>query len=159
MPKKIANTRTYIPQSPQTIQNASAKQNDGDLLLGSHNSTKKFEQPNKNVSAIELDTKSSTDPLQKSSRQEMHRKIRDWTNISSVAPVSRNVLEKLNAAAPYNFFLTTVLDSLPTHEEHLSITFSDLLHPTLGVLKMSLQINFMVEFDWLQQQYDVHGYR
>ena len=35
-----------------------------------------------------------------------------------------DVQAKLDAGAPYNFFLTSVCDSPPTHKEHLTITFT-----------------------------------
>ena len=52
--------------------------------------------------------------------------------------------EKLKNAAPYNIFLTTVSDSKPTHTDPLSVTFLELLDPSLGELESSVQFNFMV---------------
>ena len=51
---------------------------------------------------------------------------------------------KLKNAAPYNIFLTTVTDSKPTHTDPLSVTFLELLDPSLGELESSVQFNFMV---------------
>ena len=65
---------------------------------------------------------------------------------------------KLAAAAPYNFFLTAIRDSPPTHREPLSVCFHQLLDPSMGDLDCSLQINFMVELDWLMEQYKVFGH-
>ena len=65
---------------------------------------------------------------------------------------------KLAAAAPYNFFLTAIRDSPPTHREPLSVCFHQLLDPSMGDLDSSLQINFMVELDWLMEQYKVFGH-
>ncbi|GFG33166.1 hypothetical protein Cfor_07554, partial [Coptotermes formosanus] len=60
---------------------------------------------------------------------------------------------RLAEAGPYNFFLTAIRDSPPAHKEALSIRFHELLDPTLGDLDSSLQINFMVELDWLLEMY------
>ena len=65
---------------------------------------------------------------------------------------------RLAKAGPYNFFLTAIRDSPPTHKEVLSIRFHELLDPSLGDLDSSLQINFMVEMDWLLEMYKVYGH-
>eukprot|EP00095_Tigriopus_kingsejongensis_P004158 maker-scaffold1541_size36691-snap-gene-0.12 protein:Tk04158 transcript:maker-scaffold1541_size36691-snap-gene-0.12-mRNA-1 annotation:"tyrosyl-dna phosphodiesterase" len=64
------------------------------------------------------------------------------------------VQRKLEASAPFNMFLTKVKDSTETHRDLGSLYFSELLHPSLGTLKSSLQINFMVEWDWLKMNYE-----
>ncbi|GAB0091433.1 Probable tyrosyl-DNA phosphodiesterase [Sergentomyia squamirostris] len=66
--------------------------------------------------------------------------------------------EKLRAAAPYNFFLTTITDSPVTHTEPLTITFQEILDKSLGELECSLQINFMVDIGWLLANYHFAGY-
>ncbi|XP_073999862.1 tyrosyl-DNA phosphodiesterase glaikit isoform X1 [Rhodnius prolixus] len=73
--------------------------------------------------------------------------------------VKNPILNKLMAAAPYNFFLTTISDSPQTHNEMLSLTFAELVDPNLGQLESSLQINFMVQFGWLLAQYHIMGHR
>jgi hypothetical protein len=65
---------------------------------------------------------------------------------------------RLAEAGPYNFFLTAIRDSPPTHTERLSIRFHELLDPSMGDLDSSLQINFMVELDWLLEMYKVYGH-
>jgi len=65
---------------------------------------------------------------------------------------------RLAEAGPYNFFLTAIRDSPPTHTEGLSIRFHELLDPSMGDLHSSLQINFMVELDWLLEMYKVYGH-
>ncbi len=75
------------------------------------------------------------------------------TNGSDKKPMG--ILEKLKAAEPLNFFLTKIRDSPGTHAEARSIYIADLLHPRLGDLKRTLQINFMVEWDWLRMNYEV----
>lgn len=52
-------------------------------------------------------------------------------------------------------FLTKVKDSPETHKDLNSIYFTELFHPSLGKLKRSLQINFMVEWEWLKMNYEV----
>lgn len=70
-----------------------------------------------------------------------------------------DVQAKLDAAAPYYFFLTSIKDSPQTHNEPLTITFTELLDGGLGELDSSLQINFMVELGWLLAQYFYTGNR
>lgn len=61
--------------------------------------------------------------------------------------------QKLADARPYNYFLTCITSSPRTHTEPLSITFQEILDPSLGNLECSVQINFMVEAGWLLGQY------
>lgn len=61
--------------------------------------------------------------------------------------------EKLKDASPYNFFLTTVTASPETHSDPLSVTFLELLDPSLGELESSVQFNFLVDAGWLLAQY------
>lgn len=61
--------------------------------------------------------------------------------------------DKLKEAAPYNFFLTTVTAAPETHSDPLSVTFQELLDPSLGELESSVQFNFMVDVGWLLAQY------
>jgi len=64
------------------------------------------------------------------------------------------VQAKLRAAAPFNYFLTKVRDCPSTHKALDSIYMTDILHPSLGKLTSTLQINFMVELDWLTMNYE-----
>ncbi|KAH8411988.1 hypothetical protein KR222_004882 [Zaprionus bogoriensis] len=64
---------------------------------------------------------------------------------------------KLEQAAPYNMFLTTVPLSQATHEEPLSVTMQELLDESLGEIEASVQINFIVDIDWLQGHYHFAG--
>ena len=48
-----------------------------------------------------------------------------------------------------------VKDSPETRNDRQSLYFSDLLHPSLGILKSSLQLTFMVELDWLMMNYEI----
>ncbi|KAL0808371.1 hypothetical protein ABMA28_012853 [Loxostege sticticalis] len=62
------------------------------------------------------------------------------------------------ASAPYHIFYTTITDARETHDQPYSITFLEILDSSLGELKCSLQINFMVEAGWLLAQYYFAGY-
>ena len=66
-----------------------------------------------------------------------------------------SISDKLRKALPMSVFLTKIRDSPPTHKDPRSVYMADLLHPKLGDLKKSLQINFMVEWDWLKMNYEV----
>lgn len=66
--------------------------------------------------------------------------------------------QKLAASAPYNYFLTAIPSSKPTHSEPLSITFQEILDPSLGELECSVQINFMIDIGWLLAQYYFAGH-
>ena len=68
--------------------------------------------------------------------------------IDVVAPKGK-MAEKLEKTRPFNFFLTCIPSSRPTHDEPLSITFQEILDESLGELECSVQINFMVEIGWL----------
>jgi len=64
------------------------------------------------------------------------------------------VQAKLRAAAPFNFFLTKVKDCPASHKAIDSLYMTDILHPSLGKLSTTLQINFMVDLDWLTMNYE-----
>ncbi|XP_055601148.1 probable tyrosyl-DNA phosphodiesterase [Uranotaenia lowii] len=83
------------------------------------------------------------------------RNIHDYYPV--VAPKGQ-MAKKLAAAAPYNFFLTTITDAKVTHTEPLSITFQELLDSSLGDLECSFQMNFMVDIGWLLGHYYFAGY-
>lgn len=61
--------------------------------------------------------------------------------------------DKLKKAAPYNVFLTTVAAAPETHSDPLSVTFQELLDPSLGDLESSVQFNFMIDIGWLLAHY------
>lgn len=61
----------------------------------------------------------------KSSPSKITKNINEY--ISVVNPKGL-MAAKLEAAAPYNYFLTTITDSKPTHREPLSITFQGKLN-------------------------------
>ncbi|KAF6200302.1 hypothetical protein GE061_006605 [Apolygus lucorum] len=73
--------------------------------------------------------------------------------------VKNSITSKLEAAAPYNFFLTTITESKDTHHEKLSVSFIELIDPMLGELDGVLQMNFMVQLGWLLSQFHILGLR
>ncbi|XP_075154610.1 tyrosyl-DNA phosphodiesterase glaikit [Haematobia irritans] len=87
-------------------------------------------------------------------KQKITRDIRDYVPVV----VQKGMMaKKLESAAPYNFFLTAITDSKPTHTEPLSITFQEILDESLGVIESSVQINFMVDIGWLLGHYYFAG--
>lgn len=74
-----------------------------------------------------------------------------------VAPKGK-MAEKHAKSAPYYLFYTTITSARETHNQPLSITFQEILDISLGELRSSLQINFMVEAGWLLAQYYFAGY-
>lgn len=60
-------------------------------------------------------------------------------------------------AAPYYLFFTRVADCRPTHEENLTVAFSEILDRSLGEIESSIHINFMVQLGWLTLQYLIAG--
>ena len=57
---------------------------------------------------------------------------------------------------PQRFVLSKVQDCPESHRDSYSIFLADLLCPSLGPIAASLQINFMVELDFLTMCYEVH---
>uniref|UniRef100_A0A182JRK8 PBZ-type domain-containing protein n=1 Tax=Anopheles christyi TaxID=43041 RepID=A0A182JRK8_9DIPT len=83
---------------------------------------------------------------------------RDINSYFPVVAERGRMAQKLAAAAPYNFFLTTITASKLTHTEPLSVTFQELLDSSLGELECSVQMNFMVDIGWLLAHYFFAGY-
>lgn len=79
-------------------------------------------------------------------------------NRDRIAAIPGNsVAAKLLAAKPYNYFLTRIASSPQTFIEPLSISFPEILDGSLGDIECSVQINFVVELDWLVEQYTNAG--
>ncbi|XP_037088035.1 tyrosyl-DNA phosphodiesterase 1-like [Pollicipes pollicipes] len=77
------------------------------------------------------------------------------------APLHRKttVKDRLQQAEPISFFLTKVRSVKSTWRERLSLGLVELLDPSLGELKASLQLNFLVDLDWLLEAYGVYGHQ
>ncbi|XP_040566301.1 probable tyrosyl-DNA phosphodiesterase [Lepeophtheirus salmonis] len=63
---------------------------------------------------------------------------------------------KISLSEPFRMFLTKVKDSKDTHKAMDSVFFTELLHPSLGKVKKTCQINFMVDKDFLLMGYEVN---
>jgi hypothetical protein len=72
-------------------------------------------------------------------------------------PKLHPLVRKLEAAKPYSVFLTKVRDIKSTHQSPASIYLTDLLNAAHGNLKCTLQINFLVEWEWLKMNYEATG--
>ncbi|XP_065351404.1 probable tyrosyl-DNA phosphodiesterase [Cloeon dipterum] len=62
-----------------------------------------------------------------------------------------SVLSKWENAAPFHFFMTVVPNIPQTLEERLSISLADLYDESLGEIEESLQINFMIDVNFLMK--------
>lgn len=80
-------------------------------------------------------------PPTSSSSSKMTRDIHQY--ISVVNPKGQ-MQKKLDQAAPYNFFLTTITDSKPTHKEPLSITFQGEFPISSVPFSVSRILNFLL---------------
>lgn len=108
-------------------------------------------------------------------KQKITRNIKDYI---PVVVEKGKMAQKLEAAAPYNFFLTAITDAKPTHNESLTVTMqgklslfhssvnrvaqsfafiSEILDESLGDIESSVQINFMVDIGWLLGHYYFAG--
>jgi tyrosyl-DNA phosphodiesterase-1 len=87
-----------------------------------------------------------------------HAKMTDDVGSSTKMVVNEklNPLQKIESSAPVCYFLSSIENVPETWDQSLTLTFSDLLHPSLGVLQESVQFNFMVELGWLLAQYCQH---
>ena len=122
----------------------------------------------KNVADSASASSSATDSLEPPSKKAKVDKpnISDSPGTSSTSKVNNNSnsnngakrlspKDKLDTNKEFPFFLTKVKDSPATHNDPKSLYITDLLHPINGKLKRSMQINFMVEWDWLKMNYEV----
>ncbi|XP_053689936.1 probable tyrosyl-DNA phosphodiesterase [Sabethes cyaneus] len=122
---------------------------------------KQFEEKKKETaSATSLQAKQSTSvdttkPSGVSLKNVITRNIHDYYPV--VIPRGQ-MANKLENAAPYSMFMTTITDAPTTHKEPLSITFQELLDNSLGELESSVQMNFMVDIGWLLGHYYFAGY-
>ena len=65
--------------------------------------------------------------------------------------------QKFENRRPFNTFFTKVKDVPSTHKDDSSIFLTDLLHSCHGNLKSTVQINFLVDYDWLRMSYEATG--
>lgn len=76
---------------------------------------------------------------------------------NSIICSSDTMASKLEKASPYSIFFIKVPKAVETMTQKNTITFTDLLCPSLGQLKFSLQLNFMIDIMWLMEQYQARG--
>ena len=72
------------------------------------------------------------------------------------APKLTLIQRRLDASEPSRFLLSKVQDCPDSHRDSYSIFLADLLCSYLGPISASLQINFMVELDFITMCYEVH---
>ncbi|KAI4455409.1 tyrosyl-dna phosphodiesterase 1 [Holotrichia oblita] len=96
-----------------------------------------------------------------SSTSSSSKKIQKSTSFKPSSDVklcnSKSMASKLEKNAPYNIFFTQVPKAIETMNQDNTITFTDLLCPSLGELQASLQFNFMIDVMWLIEQYQARG--
>ncbi|XP_058067233.1 probable tyrosyl-DNA phosphodiesterase [Anopheles bellator] len=116
-------------------------------------------QASREESSMVIDLTKDAPPATSDTGISLQRSLpRDINAYFPVVAPRGHMAQKLAAAAPYNFFLTTITDSKPTHSEPLSVTFQELLDSSLGQLESSVQMNFMVDIGWLLAHYYFAGY-
>ncbi|XP_045608059.1 probable tyrosyl-DNA phosphodiesterase [Procambarus clarkii] len=64
---------------------------------------------------------------------------------------------RLAASKPFNLFLNKSFSIKETHEDPLTLVFPDLLNSQLGEVVESVQLNFMVDLDFLMSNYKAGG--
>lgn len=124
--------------------------------------TREIPQPNTSIVTIDLshsvdecapsNSRSNENHTNTATKNEAASSININDFIKVIRPKGK-MNGKLAASAPYNYFLTAITSSEPTHNEPLSITFQEILDPSLGDLESSVQINFMVDIGWLLGHY------
>ena len=60
------------------------------------------------------------------------------------------LLRRFENAQPYNIFFTKVKDVASTHNNRNSIYFTELFHACHGNLRRTVQINFLVDYDFVR---------
>lgn len=175
----LEQVKIIISLFPHLSTHSTAKKAKPDVTTTSPDESNKLAQPSGSSNVIDLtshDVRTATasqaqssqsqmqrtqslpsQPVQQSDTKEPKLNIRMEDYVKVIQPKGK-MAAKLAAAAPYNYFLTAIPSSQPTHSEPLSITFQEILDPSLGELECSLQINFMVDIGWLLAQYYFAGH-
>lgn len=104
----------------------------------------------KNPEEMRAPSPPKTAPVRSHNEQQLDAAMKQYLPV--ILPRGR-MAEKLRNAAPYNVFLTTVTAAPETYSDPLSVTFQELLDPSLGELESSVQFNFMVDIGWTLAQY------
>merc|ERR1712223_69429 len=123
--------------------NLDSMKNVGNIDTGVYNKRINSEKQSKTNTANEENTSTAK-----------RSKLQEFENNVNAGKFKYDVNEKLRSMAPMNLFYNKIKDSPRTHKDKRCLYFADLLHPSLGNLKKSLQINFMVDWDWLSMNYE-----
>uniref|UniRef100_A0A6M2DCF0 Putative tyrosyl-dna phosphodiesterase n=1 Tax=Xenopsylla cheopis TaxID=163159 RepID=A0A6M2DCF0_XENCH len=78
-------------------------------------------------------------------------------NENACGTSTKSVAEKLEAAWPYNFFLSSTISNKLAKNEILSISLVEILDKSLGEIETSAQINFCIDEVWLMDHYRTAG--
>lgn len=169
-PQKIRTMTEYLTPNRKPDVNSPRNLMESTKLNNTHKATSDNKNPSSKISPVKPKpspfsvASTSTTSISSSSKQPPSKpppnQIRNFPKIEDVFKVVAPkglMAKKLENAAPYNFFLTTISDSKPTHSEPLSVTFQELLDPSLGDLDSSIQINFMIDVGFLMAQYIYSG--
>lgn len=154
------NTTKIGHKVPNSSPSPSKPKMDHNSSSNTSTSSNKMTKISPNISPSPTKPKKrSRSPSPSSSKLENAKKHQPSTPIKNTAtaegPKMTKIQEKLEAAKPFNYFLTKVKDCPESHSDLSSIFFAELLHPSLGKLTSTLQINFMVELDWLIMNYQI----
>ncbi|KAK7075083.1 tyrosyl-DNA phosphodiesterase 1 [Halocaridina rubra] len=79
----------------------------------------------------------------------------DSANTSTSKDNKRTFASRLASSTPYNLFLNKVYSVKETHDDPLGLVFPDILHPLMGEIVESVQLNFMVDLKYLVDIYKV----
>ncbi|XP_045479337.1 probable tyrosyl-DNA phosphodiesterase [Harmonia axyridis] len=89
---------------------------------------------------------------EKKEKKTIYQSVKGESSTASTSEAT-GMLKKWEQNAPYFVFYTTIPKSPATLKQKNSITFTDILCPSFGKLKCSLQVNFMIDIMWLMEQY------
>ena len=108
----------------------------------------------KNVKNSPVNPNSSKSSLQ-GSESEHEEEITNGTNDEKCYKQNNDtklhpLLRRFENAQPYNMFFTKVKDIPSTHNNRNSIYFTELFHACHGNLRRTVQINFLVDYDFVR---------
>ena len=151
-------------------ENASQTVQDQWQILKGLNLLTKVQEPEKRVAGTENKKSSEEENIlnepdsnkkaaQREEENSPQRKVEetDKTVIKENSDKMHPLVQKLEAAKPYNLFLTKVKGIKSTHNDKNSLFLTDLLHSCHGDLQKTVQINFLVDYEWLKMCYEATG--
>lgn len=72
---------------------------------------------------------------------------------ASTTFLDSDVIEVINAAQPYGYFLTKVTGIDDEFNHRGALSMRDILSPLLGTLEQSVQFNYCIDINWMMTQY------